>query len=334
MRARAVIVLNRVGGLGDVAMVLAAAKAIKLLRVAAVVLVTHPRHAALARACPYVDAVVSSPEEARGLAGDPLLGREALPEAWAQLSSFDLNSAGFGLSAAHQVDAYLQALGLQAPPVLKQLHLELPDAVQARLRDLADPRDDARRVLLHAGLGDPNRTWPAASWHALAEGLAAAGWRPCWIGSRSSDPQRGVHTLRTAGVQDLVDALEPLEVVALCRRSRLLVSTDGGPVQLAGASDIGIVGLYSVVRGTCRLPFRHAAAAWNATALEAACPRFPCYAHILDPEAVARFEGAHGLPSADIPTRFSRWCEVEPPYRCMECLAPERVLQACLERLA
>ena len=50
--------------------------------------------------------------------------------------------------------------------------------------------------------------------------------------------------------------------------------------------------------------------------------------------AVARFEGAHGLPSADIPTRFSRWCEVEPPYPCMERLAPERVLQACLERLA
>ena len=49
-----------------------------------------------------------------------------------------------------------------------------------------------------------------------------------------------------------------------------LISPDSGPIQLAAATDIGIVGIYSVIAGANRLPYRHGAAMWRAVAVEPA----------------------------------------------------------------
>ncbi|MEM5734174.1 hypothetical protein AAEI00_21155, partial [Shewanella algae] len=86
------------------------------------------------------------------------------------------------------------------------------------------------------------------------------------IGS-ASNPVDSASALQVEGVLDAVNRLTPLALIALMRQSDLLVSTDGDSIQLAGASDIGIVGLFSVAAGSCRLPFRNGVAGWRAEAV-------------------------------------------------------------------
>jgi ADP-heptose:LPS heptosyltransferase len=318
------IVLFRWGGLGDVLMALAAAKAVKLLRQARVVLLTQPTYHPLATLCPFVDAVVSSAEQLAEL----LRRGEHAPEG---TQVVDLNPAHFGLDSAHQVDAYLRALGLEAPPILKELRLDLP-AEAAGEAEAAGLEPGARPVLLHAALGDPNRTWPEDSWRALVAGFARAGHRVVLVGSRTADEERGVHELGCPEALDLVDRLSLPGLVALLRRAALFVTTDSGPLQLAGASPVPIVGIYSVVSGRCRLPYRQGFAAWRAVALEPDCPHAPCYRSLSDWAAQNAVHARFGIDAADVPARFSRWCLSPEPYRCLAAeIRPDQVLSASLE---
>ncbi|MBK8741330.1 MAG: hypothetical protein IPM02_18235 [Betaproteobacteria bacterium] len=120
------------------------------------------------------------------------------------------------------------------------------------------------RVLLHPGGGDPNRTWPQKRWVELAQVLIAEGDQVVRIGAGSPGDGRWVLDLPVPDILDAAQRLSLLATVALMRQADLLVSTDSGPVQLAAASDFSIVGLYSVVPGRNRLPFRHGQPMWHA----------------------------------------------------------------------
>jgi hypothetical protein len=102
------------------------------------------------------------------------------------------------------------------------------------------------------------------------------------------------------------------------RRSDVLVSADSGPVQLAGATDIGIVGLYSVVAGSCRLPFRHGTASWQAEAVKPSCAFHPCYQLMNDPKVIAPFMQKLQEKSLTVQRLFSHWCPDGESFACMK----------------
>lgn len=315
--------LIRSGGLGDVLMALAAAKALKRAHAAPVFFGTALQYWPLARACPHVDAVFADNAGFQAIvARHPGLA----------VTAAQLDRAAFGIAPRHQVDAYLEAFGIVAPPLHKDIELRADPAAAQRVAAWLPARPPAgrARILLHAGAGDPNRTWPRVHWEALAAQLIADGHQVIAIGHRSAVGNRSVQTLTVHGLLDAVDAWDATGTLELMRRCDLLVSTDGGPVQLAGATDIGIVGLYSVVAGACRLPFRHGEAGWRARAVEPACSAFPCYAKLHEPAIAAQHEKALRAGHTDAARLFAEFCVVPERYRCLsDEIDPARVHAAC-----
>jgi ADP-heptose:LPS heptosyltransferase len=315
-------ILLRTAGLGDVVMALAAAKALKALTGDQILLATSKRYVDLAKACPHVDYIITlehmTPEEHTAVRLAKRLGR-----------LYELNSVSYGLAREHQVDAYLWAAGLEAPPELKDVDLKLPqplvDRVEVKCRE-AGVREGS--IVLHPAKGDPNRTWPAARWTELAGRLADLGHSLVLIGAR--DGQKGAFDLPDTPAVNLIGQLDPLETVALLRRSTALITTDSGALHLAAASDAAIVGIFSVVRGANRLPFRYGLAAWKAVAVEPLCPSFPCYRSLNRPEVlIPLVEDTNGNGAA-FNEIFVNWClQPQSAYACMrESIDTDAVLEA------
>lgn len=298
--------LERRGGLGDVLMLLGAAHALKAMTGKPIYLLTDPAFRELAASCPHLDGVVT--DEA---------GLAALHDRYRQhggMHHADMGAAKYGISGRHQVDAYLDYFGLTAPPALKEIVLQ-PDAQAtdcAALSALPPVAMGKKRILVHAAQGDPNRTWPASNWKALCEQLAGDGHQLILIGDNAGIPGRGVHAIELPGVHDLVGQLGFVHTLALMRMADVLVSTDSGPIQLAAATAIHIVGLYSVVAPRNRLPFRHGAAGWNATGLSPACSANPCYQYLSSDEALRR------VNISDPSQLFSHWCVADEKFACMQ----------------
>jgi ADP-heptose:LPS heptosyltransferase len=304
-------ILYRDGGMGDVLMALAAAKAIRHLTGEPVVLVTNAAYVPLAKACPHVDRVFSKSE--LGAAG-----HEAISRSRALGRFHDLNPVSFGAAREHQIDAYLWSAGLEAEPALKQLELHLPaesERAAAAKLDAAGVGRDA--IVLHPAVSDPNRTWPHERWEALCAELVAFGKPVVLIGA--ADGNKSARRIAGPGIIDLIGELDLFDTVALLRRADALVTVDGGPLHLAGASDVAIVGLFSVVAGKNRMPFRHGEAGWRSLAIESDCPQFPCYRALNRPEVYTRVmidARTHGKGVNDV---FATWCPNEAHrYACMQ----------------
>ncbi|BCZ79394.1 hypothetical protein PTKU64_30690 [Paraburkholderia terrae] len=298
---------ERDGGMGDVLMALGAAKSLKAVTGRPVFIVTAPPWQELARACPHID----------GAATDVSVIRDR----YANLRYEYLNwPPNIVISRRHQIDSYLRVFGVTAEPALKNVELNLSprdkDEAERLIQGWPLRRPGQARVLLHIGQKDPNRSWRFERWEALAKALVAEGHHIVLIGSgerlRNPGPIAGIE-----GVSSALNMLSPKGTVALMRQSDVLVAADSGPVQLAGASDIGIVGLYSVVAGSCRLPFRHGVASWRAEAVDPSCRFFPCYRHMEDPAVFAPYNVALQNRTISLAKVFTDWCLDNGSFACM-----------------
>jgi ADP-heptose:LPS heptosyltransferase len=299
------ICLERHGGMGDVLMTLAAANALKQLSGKPVYLMTSDAMRPLAEASPVLAGVFTDANACLGL-----------DEQYRDLGGVlraDFSPALFGLSRLHQVDAFLEHFGQMAPASAKEivLHDLKPEAHAKFAESLPPPALGRKRVLVHAATGDANRVWPAAKWAELCERLSRDGHQVVLIGASAVLTHRGVHKIEADNVIDGTERLNMLETVALMRRSDVLVSTDSGPVQLAGATDIHIVSIYSVSSGRQRLPFRHGAFDWRTTALAPSCSFTPCYQYIHDMEYVRK------AGPITLLRMYADWCINPEKYRCM-----------------
>ena len=238
-----------------------------------------------------------------------------------------LDAARYGYASWHQIDAYLSRFELEGAPEEKEIRIQVPDVAREQVsRILEDVRRQYRKsgasewhkmVLLHPAKGDPNRTWPKERWEELARLLTASGNLVITVGSDTASVNRGVHTLDVGNVVHLENRLSPMEFVALCQEADVLVSTDSGPIQLAAATDIAIVGIYSVVRGEHRLPYRHGKAGWNAVAVEPACPFKGCYEKMNDEIFMKPYWEQIQQGKLAPAEMFSSWCIHHDKFACM-----------------
>ena len=317
------VMISRWSGLGDVCMALCAAHAYKAVTGAEVFFRTAPQFRPLARACPHLAGVIED---------RPSPAFREVP----------LHDARHGLSAVHEVDSFCEELGLVGvEPFCKTLDLDPGPEARRRVDELLGP-DASRWVVLHPGSVDPNRTWPEDCWINLVNDLTLFGYPVVLIGAtdgcfkvadKIAPPPSGVR------VVDLTGQLTILETVALLQRAAALVSTDGGPIQLAGASRAAIVGLYSVVSGATRMPYR--VGGLGSRAVIPSCNRFPCYRDTHDPVVWAAQNnllaeaGVIGLGHI-----LGSWCPgstpttKEPRYHCLKQeITPARVFRAVMEVL-
>jgi ADP-heptose:LPS heptosyltransferase len=314
--------------LGDVIMALAASNAIARLSNVRIVFQTTPQYREIVSACPFIAEVASSPVEFAVL--------DARFSAGGTLRDVNLDSAQFGWARVHEVDAFLRfKLGIHAPAELKDLRIEPSDAAQRRVADRLNELDPGRmRVLLHPSDGDPNRTWPQDKWQELATRLRADGYQVLSIGQRGNKNKSNGGMFALDGVMELVDAFDPIETIALMDRSHLLVAADSGPIQLAGTTDIGIVGMYSVVAGRNRLPYRHGQAAWHAVAVSPTCRHHPGYEPLPTSKAFATYLGSGPKGWADNAKFLGEWCVNQDRYACLlREITVDRVMEACRKLL-
>ena len=204
----------------------------------------------------------------------------------------DLIEAQHGMANCHQIDSYLRYIGVKAPSKYQKEWKTL-DLNFERLPKWP------RTICIHPYANDRNRMYP--EWPAVSRLLQDAGFEVVMIG-----PETGY-----------------LEAIQIIDRCLVFASTDSGPIQMAGATETPIVGLYSVVEGRHRLPYRN-----PSTALQPACPFFPCYREMLQRWNDYGVEPIkNGKPVAQV---VGDWCAY-PNYPCMTELPPSAVAAEILK---
>jgi ADP-heptose:LPS heptosyltransferase len=109
-------------------------------------------------------------------------------------------------------------------------------------------------VLLQPGSSDPRRCWPAASFAAVGDALAAMGARVAVNGTEAEAPLVGrvIRTMRAPAI-DLSGKLDLGGLCGLIERAACVVSNDTGPLHLAlaiGTPCVGIFWLTNLIDGT------------------------------------------------------------------------------------
>lgn len=216
------------------------------------------------------------------------------------------------LDRQHQIDSFVGAFGGE-PVDDRRKSIDLTfDALDKRHVDAFMQEHNLTRarniVLLHPNVGVPNRTWPQQYWEVLIERFVAEGWSVVLIGSNSNFyAHKKALEIKNAAVVNGIDKFTMVETAYLMTQASLLVACDSGPVALAGATDIAICALYSVVPGKYRLPWRHGEQGWNSLAVDIACSYYHC-------------ASTYRL---GMNAKFDEWCPNNRSYACMTRFMPD-----------
>ncbi len=151
-------------------------------------------------------------------------------------------------SATHRVDGYLellQPLGIELPEV----RFDIPDhrATRVAAKEMARQSGCQRGFcVLNPGAGWPSKRWPPERFAAVARHLGEEWGLPSmviWSGERAGGWADEV-VVGSEGHARRAPEMSLSQLAALCRRARLYVGSDSGPLHLAAAVDTPCVGLY------------------------------------------------------------------------------------------
>ncbi|HVS19690.1 MAG TPA: glycosyltransferase family 9 protein [Planctomycetota bacterium] len=146
----------------------------------------------------------------------------------------------------HRVEGYLdvvQHLGLPIPRVLHRLP---QDARAAAWADQQVAAWGGAPVLVHVGATKPPNRWPAERFGGLAGALARDPGAPVVLVGGPDEVEAARRAMAAAGsaVRDLVGATDLSQLIELCRRARLVVSADSGPMHVAAAVGTRVLALF------------------------------------------------------------------------------------------
>lgn len=137
----------------------------------------------------------------------------------------------------------LAPLGVEAPP---ELYYQLDVAPLAARRARLAPLVGDRLVALHPFASLRNRCVPLDQWVGTAAALEARGYDPLWIGSPAE--LREIRQVGGATAWPCVDAMGDgtlAESAAVLSLARLFVGHDSGPLHIAGAFGVPVVGVFT-----------------------------------------------------------------------------------------
>jgi heptosyltransferase-3 len=163
-----------------------------------------------------------------------------------------------------------EAAGLAAGPYRPGRLVPAPEALHAA-RALAG---EVPYVVLHPGSGDnfPGRRWSAAGFAAAGRVAVEAGHRVLVTGSAAEASCAGeVVRLVGAGASDLVGRLDLPTLIGVVAGARAVLANDTGPVHLASALGVPVLGLYGP-----NTPVVYGPLSAGSTAFYRALPCSPC----------------------------------------------------------
>ena len=173
----------------------------------------------------------------------------------------------------HTVDYCSTALLRRLLPITdKRVYLKSTCEDLASLVALMGAHPIDKLVVIHAGRHWASKTFPEFWWQAIVDDLAEHGVTVCLIGQDDAstvphDP-RGVLPLTCPPTGlDLRTKLSLLQLIALLKYARVLISNDSSPIHIAGAFDNWILLIPSCKHPEHVLPYRHGSVWWKASAL-------------------------------------------------------------------
>lgn len=210
------------------------------------------------RSCPYINRVIHLPVHT--LAGKVV---SALRLANLRLKSFDVVFDGAPVTKRSQQLAALLPARRRASIRNYNLNRQLVDMDLSMLSDMGlktddghlelffnipAARSDRRLVLLYLGRDvDHERTWAAEHWARAIETLAAKHPRLTFSligGGDNAGRAAALLKLTTRPITDYTGKLTLTQTVRLLKTCRLLIATNGGPMQLAAAAGTPLVALH------------------------------------------------------------------------------------------
>jgi ADP-heptose:LPS heptosyltransferase len=102
-------------------------------------------------------------------------------------------------------------------------------------------------VILHAFAGDPNRCMSLDQWRLVADGIHRRGFRPLWIGSPAELKRVQIAGSNLAEFCEFSDAYgsgTALDDAILTSEAAFFIGHDSGPLHIASALGIPVLGLY------------------------------------------------------------------------------------------
>jgi lipopolysaccharide heptosyltransferase II len=206
----------------------------------------------------------------------------------------------------HMVEQYLEFARHLGCPAPEARHRLPPDAAAEAwaaefVRELG-----GEPVLLNLGASKPANRWAPERFGELAARLAAEDLGPCVL-TGGPDDRAAADAALSAGARDAacdrVGATSLLQLAALARRARAMVTADTGPMHLAAAAGAPVVALFGAADPRRTGPWGGAGRGHEVLRVPPPCA--PCNAQLCD----------------------------QPRHACMEDLTVELVLAALRRRL-
>lgn len=146
----------------------------------------------------------------------------------------------------HRVESYLDVVSHLGLPVPRVLHRLPQDARAAAWAQAETARLGGAPVLVHVGASKPPNRWAAERFGSLAGAIARDPGGPVALIGGPGETGAAARAMAAAGseVHDLTGRTDLRQLVELCRRARLLVSADSGPMHVAAALGTPVLALF------------------------------------------------------------------------------------------
>ena len=143
--------------------------------------------------------------------------------------------------AAHVIEQGCELIGTAIGETLRPAKVLLP--VDEEAERWCDGLGEKRSVLLAPSAGWGSKVWPAEWYGAVAEELGRAGYRVL-VNAVSTEDETAAAVVGASGGYAEAVPCSVSEMIALVRRTELVVAGDSGPLHLAAALGRPVVSLY------------------------------------------------------------------------------------------
>lgn len=146
----------------------------------------------------------------------------------------------------HRVEGYLDVVRHLGLPLPRTLHRLPQDARAAAWAEGEFARLGGAPILVHVGASKAANRWAPERFGGLAGALARDPGGPVLLIGGPGEQAAGARAMAAAGseVHDLTGRTDLRQLVELCRRARLVVSADSGPMHVAAALGTPVLALF------------------------------------------------------------------------------------------
>ena len=151
-------------------------------------------------------------------------------------------------TSRHRIDSYLELLrllGIESPEVRFGIPERRSDRVVAK-EMVRQAGCQGGFCVVNPGAGWPSKRWPLDRYAVVARHLDETWGLPSMVTWKGDKGRGWAETIVSAseGHARLAPAMPLIQLAALCRRARLYLGSDSGPLHLAAAVGTPCVGLY------------------------------------------------------------------------------------------